>query len=204
MIIDKKLFLNLSLTFILFTIVGTLSHEFGHYAVAKILGYDAHINYAFTRWTSGNNQYNPTDNFYITLGGPFQTMLTGTIGLCLAFYNKKSIDKSIELTFGQWALLFLSLFWLRQTANFMIWLGGFIYSGHFSNRPDEIKLAKYLEIPIWTITSFTALIGFIVLTTIVSKFIPNQKRLTFIFSGLFGGILGYVLWLHGLGSILMP
>lgn len=202
--IDKKLVLYLSLTFILFTIIGTLSHEFGHYTVAKILGYDAQINYAFTQWTSKNNQYNQSDNFYITLGGPIQSMITGTIGLFILYYNRKSFNKSIELTFGQWTFVFLSLFWLRQTANFVIWVGGYIINGEFSNRPDEIRLARYLKIPIWTITSFTALIGLIVLTIIFFKFIPNQKRLTFIFSGLFGGLLGYVIWLQGVGPILMP
>jgi hypothetical protein len=204
MTIDKKLLLYLFLTFILFTIIGTLSHEFGHYAIAKILGYDAHIHYAFTQWTSRNNQYSQSDSFYITLGGPLQTMLTGTFGLCLVYFNRKSFKKNIELTFGQWTLLFLSLFWLRQTANFVIWFSSFTMSGQFSNQPDEIRLAKYLEIPNWSITSFTALIGLIVLITIVFQFIPSPKRLTFIFSGLFGGLLGYIIWLHGVGQILIP
>lgn len=204
MTIDRKLFLHLTLTFILFTIIGTLLHELGHYSVAKILGYDAHINYAFTRWVSKNNEYNQSDNFYITFGGPLQSMLTGSIGLFLTYYNRKSFNKFKALTLGQWTFIFLSLFWLRQTANFVIWIGGFILSGQFSNRPDEIRLTKYLEIPNWTITSFTALIGLIVLTIIIFKFVPIQERLTFILSGFFGGLLGYIIWLHGLGPIIMP
>jgi len=42
---DLKLFLILTFTFILMTVVGTLSHELGHYAVAEYLGYDARIDY---------------------------------------------------------------------------------------------------------------------------------------------------------------
>ena len=34
---SKKLFLSLSLAFILMTIIGTISHEFGHFISAKIL-----------------------------------------------------------------------------------------------------------------------------------------------------------------------
>lgn len=40
------------LSFILFTIVGTLSHELGHAVVAEYLGYDAEVSY-------GSTSYNP-------------------------------------------------------------------------------------------------------------------------------------------------
>jgi hypothetical protein len=50
----------------------------------------------------------------------------------------------------------------------------------------------------------TAIFGIIVLTVVVFKFIPTQQRLTFIASGLIGGVSGYILWLHLLGQIIMP
>jgi len=43
--IDLKLLIILSLTFILMTVIGTLSHELGHYSVSRFLGYEASINY---------------------------------------------------------------------------------------------------------------------------------------------------------------
>lgn len=47
-----KLFVTISLGFILFAAVGTLSHEFGHYIVAKHFGYNASIDYRSTNYNS--------------------------------------------------------------------------------------------------------------------------------------------------------
>lgn len=41
----SKYFLFILSGFILFTIIGTLSHELGHWTAAKMLGFDARINY---------------------------------------------------------------------------------------------------------------------------------------------------------------
>lgn len=45
---DRKLFTVLAVVFILMTVIGTLSHEYGHYLAAKLMGYDARINYGMT------------------------------------------------------------------------------------------------------------------------------------------------------------
>ena len=206
---NKKLFLYLTLTFILATVVGTLSHEFGHYIVAKSLGYDADIHYAFTTWDRDDSDAltDSTDSnniFYILIGGPIQTMLTGSIGLLLLYVFRQSFQGAKQLSLKQWAILFISLFWLRQTANFVVWISKFLLTGNFSTRSDEVKLAKYLHIPIWTITSATAIVGVGVLLVILTKFIPRQQRRLFILAGLVGGIIGYILWLNLLGKMIMP
>ena len=41
----RELSCYIILSFIVFTIVGTLSHEMGHIAVAKYFGYEAHLSY---------------------------------------------------------------------------------------------------------------------------------------------------------------
>lgn len=206
MTIDKRLLAFLTVGFILATVMGTLTHECGHYLVAKSLGYDAKINYAFTHWTKSNpdQAINTSDNLWITLGGPLETMLTGTFGLTLLFLLRKSFQPTQKLSFGQWSVIFISLFWLRQTANYIVWLGDYFFSGQFSNRSDEIKLARQLQLPDWIISAPTATIGAIVLTTIIFKFIPTKQRLTFILSGLIGGVTGYILWLRLPGRMIMP
>ena len=206
---SKKLFLYLTLTFVLATVVGTLSHEFGHYIVAKSLGYDAYIHYAFTTWDGGNSDAltDSTDSkniFYILIGGPIQTMLTGSIGLLLLYVFRQSFQDAKRLSVKQWAMVFISLFWLRQTANFVVWISKFLLTGNFSTRSDEVKLAKYLHIPLWTITSATAIVGLGVLVLILTKFMPREQRRPFILAGLVGGITGYILWLNLLGEMLMP
>ncbi|UFH33687.1 hypothetical protein LNP04_08280 [Chryseobacterium sp. C-71] len=47
--VDEKLLIKLTITFILMTVVGTLSHEFGHYVVVEILGMDGEIHYSYMR-----------------------------------------------------------------------------------------------------------------------------------------------------------
>ena len=195
---NKKLFLYLTLTFILATVVGTLSHEFGHYIVAKSLGYDAYIHYASTTWNRGNSDA-LTDSkniFYILIGRPIQTMLTGSFGLILLYIFRQSFKGAEQLSLKQWTIVFISLFWLRQTANFVVWISKFLLTGNFPTRSDEVKLAKYLHIPLWTITSATAIVGVGVLVLILAKFMPRQQRRPFILAGLVGGITGYILWLN--------
>ncbi len=204
--IEIKLFLLLFTAFIIATVFGTVSHEFGHYLAAKMLGYNARINYGSTFWYPKypGEVINAKDAFLFTLGGPVQTMLTGTLGLILLMIFYKSFNSGGHLNFTQWVIIFLSLFWLRQLANLVTWIMHYISSGHFSYRADEIRLALYLQIPFWIIMTITAMIGLIVLLLVIFKIIPSKQRLTFITAGFTGGITGYFLWLVLFGKYLMP
>lgn len=232
---DKRLFIWLSITFVLATVIGTLTHECGHYIVAKSFGYDANINYMSTSWTDKTNsefmdstyskyqteilsnkdfpekekymqlsKIHRQNYFWIILGGPLETILTGTIGLVFLFSFRKSFDKVTKLSFRQWFLIFISLFWMRQTVNLITWVGGYIVKGEFSQRGDEIKLAHHLNMPEWTIATLTAIIGAIILSIIIFKFVPKRQRLTFFTSGLVGGTIGYIFWLELFGKLIMP
>ncbi|MEO6612750.1 MAG: hypothetical protein ABIT05_08730 [Chitinophagaceae bacterium] len=203
---DKSLFIYLAIGFILATIIGTITHEFGHCLVATSLGYKAHINYASSWWTKSypGQPISFSDSFLITLGGPLETMLTGTIGLICLFIFRRSFQKSTSLSFRQWVFIFIALFWLRQTVNYFVWISTYIFTGQFSDLTDEIHIANYLQLPGWTIPALTAVLGAIVLTIILLKFIPIKKRLTFIVSAVVGGVTGYITWFYFLGPKLMP
>lgn len=203
--IELKLLLFLTLAFVFATIVGTVSHEYGHFIAAKLRGFNTEVHYAYTSVVHdgslrGKDHF---DRFIFTSGGPIQTMLTGTLGLILLFAFRKNNHTSV-LNFRQWVFVFLSLFWLRQTANFTGWIIGYMSQGKFSARGDEIKLAKYLDLPSWSIILPTAVIGFMVLAIVIFKFISMHQRFTFIISGLIGGIVGFVFWLEIFGKIIMP
>ncbi len=199
--IDKRLLVILSLTFICMTIIGTLSHEFGHLIAAKLMGFEARINYMSTILTDKNRLMNDKQDFWFILGGPLQTVLSGSIGLlCLS-----AIPKNTQLlTKVQWGFIFLSLFWLRQSANFTVLLATWLITGNYSSQSDEINLSRYLHWPDWIIVSVTAFIGFMVLAIVIFRFIPKSQRFTFILSGVIGGISGYLLWLVYLGRFIMP
>lgn len=233
--LDIKLGIYLIISFILFTIVGTVSHEIGHYAFAKLLGLDASINYAHTQWTDlisrpqldqiyekysneipkgidypEKQKYEAIvskmihDDFIITIGGPLQTMLTGTIGLLILFSQRKKYFATAKLDIKQWLLIFLTLFWLRQLFNFAHGIIKYIMVGHFPYTNDEATLARHLQINELSITSLTAIIAAAILYIIVFKYIPISQRLTFCTSGLIGGLLGFYIWLILLGPIAMP
>jgi len=234
---DFRLFTFLSIGFIAFTVIGTVSHESGHYIVARCFGYQARINYTSTyfffndttneafiksQWQLYQKQIKAKqkfpdqekwdrlmlkrqhDNFWITLGGALQTMLTGTIGLILLFFLRRRYFSSQKLSFLLWVLIFITLFWLRQAANFFVGVTNLMLHGSIRSHSDEFILAGYLNYPRWSISIITASIALIVLVFVIFKFIPLKQRLTFILAGLLGGVSGYLLWLTFFGKFIMP
>jgi len=144
------------------------------------------------------------DRFWITLGGPLQTMLTGTIGLVLLIQQKRKIARTNVVNRYQWFTIFLTLFWLRQLANFLVGLLIYFLHGNFPERGDEFKLAYYSILPTESIGLMTAIIALLITLFITFKIIPSDKRLTFITAGLIGGIVGYNFWLLWFGPLVMP
>ncbi|MES2565833.1 MAG: hypothetical protein V4565_03140 [Bacteroidota bacterium] len=202
---NKPLFFKLLFAFVLCTIVGTVTHELGHYAVAKSLGYNPKLHYASTAWKSyDHTPTKPGDSFLITLGGPMETLSIGTLGFFLLVFYRKQFQKADALVFKQWVIIFMALFWLRQPFNLFTWLGNSFVTGKLSGRGDEIKIAKYLQLPVWSIVTIAATIGIVILTVLIFKFIPLKQRPTFIASGLVGGMAGYFFWLVLFGKYIMP
>lgn len=232
---DFRLFLKLVFGFIAFTIIGTLSHESGHYIVAKCLGYKAKINYNSSWYYDKNNEAfleshwklysqqiisdqkfpdkerwdrlkfkRQRDSYWITLGGSMQTMLTGTVGLVLLWFFRKRYYSATALSFPLWLLVFVSLFWLRQAANFFVGATRFLVYDPFRSHSDEFVLARRMNIPEWTLSTITASIALIILAVVIFKFIPIKQRLTFMLAGIVGGVSGYLLWQTYLGKTIMP
>lgn len=203
--IDWLLFCCLVIAFIFFTIIGTLSHELGHWSAARLMGFDASINYGASWLIRPHRTMSQPESFLFTLGGPVQTLLTGTIGLLLLGRYRRSFYAKERLSIPQWFLVFISLFWLRPTANFCTWIIYCIMAGKYaSGRSDEIKLSRYLGLPEQSLSVITGLTGLFVLVLVVFRFIPVAQRLTFILSGLVGGVSGFLFWLVFFGKIIFP
>jgi len=232
--INLKAFVYLVLIFIVMTAIGTVTHELGHYTIAKSLGREPTINYksvsikndslymyfndTFHKYSyeiknkidfPGKDKYLNAikkfqkENFLITLGGPLQTMLTGTIGFIILLFNKKKYIKANRITTPGWILIFISLFWLRQTANICMSVFSYILKGRVPLNGDETKLALYLNLNTWSIEVITGHLGIIVLL-IIFKIIPKTLLVTFILAGCVGGVLGFYLWLVKFGQYIMP
>lgn len=220
-------------SFILFTIIGTLSHEFGHFIVGRYLGSKTSIHYGSTSWGKSElydkiieiytenkdaidakkefpqkrefeilTTESSKNSFWMTLGGPLQTMFTGTIGFLLILLIRKRHQFASKLS--HWVCLFLALFWLRQPTNLTSLILSKPFNGRYSTSADEIRLAQYLELPQSSIIWVTGVLGLIISGVAILKFVPKVKLITFCISGFLGGISGYVLWLKILGPIILP
>ncbi len=230
-----KLFFSLSLSFILFTVIGTLTHECGHYFAGKLVGISSTVHYSYTSmeeystYSEEEKIYNKyklqieakenfplkdkyeillkesdKKDFYFTIGGPLQTMLTGTIALLLMIFYRKSFFTANALSVRQWLLVFLSLFWLRELANCIVMMAMLLFTNKRSFNSDEVKMAEYFGWPFESVTIITAIIALIVGLIVTFKFVPTAQRKTFIAAGFAGGIAGYILWLYILGPIILP
>lgn len=148
--IHKKHLIFLTIGFILFTIIGTVSHEFGHIIVAKSLGYDTTLHYGSMTYDDSHFKKrivkiyteNKTE---IATGTSFQNKaeyekgvekLTNDILLVriggplqtiitgviglLIIYLRRKKIKEFGLKLMDWLALFLSLFWLREVFNLIM------------------------------------------------------------------------------------
>lgn len=204
---DFKLSLFLILSFILFTAIGTVSHEMGHWIVAEVIGIDAKVNYYSTSFIGQSNDRTrllKMEDLAIYIGGPLQTMLVGSFGFLCLWKNRFLLYKKEKLDFKDWFFVFLSLFWLRELANFVMWMISYYNKGYFANRMDEVRIAIKLGLPQGSIIGVLAFLSLIISLIVIFKFIPVSQRFSFIISGFVGGVLGYLLWLEWFGKYILP
>jgi len=225
----KYLFLFV-IVLIFLTPIGTILHELGHIVVAKSLGYRTVLHHSSMSWDSdfksdlmdrylenkfeiennlsfkNSRQYNidilklNKDKLLIYLGGVFQTIFIGSLGFLLLYKRRKSEYFTIK----DWILVFISLFWSREILNLIVGVirGLFNKEGIYFYG-DEAKISKLLNLPDWSILLPLGAIAVIVIVFII-KLIPNKLRYTFILSGIIGSPIGYFLWMHFLGSKILP
>jgi hypothetical protein len=232
--VNPRLFAFLALGFVLATVVGTVSHELGHYIPAKYYGFEAKLHYASVSYGKSKESKeiityyeankakiqsakdSPEKEYFnglvknlnrlyflITLGGPVQTMLTGTIGLLLLWLYRKKLYNGNGLNLMGWIAVFLAFFWSRQVLNFLMSVPS-IFKARKYYRSDEPQISLYLDLPHWAVDMVTAFIGILLLMWVVFYIIPKQHRFTFICAGLVGSFLGWIVWLETLGPRIMP
>jgi len=232
--IDNKLLYRLILGFFAASVFATIVHEYGHFFTAKYLGYEARVSYGSTGWTNQGyqdffdgltrderikirtNEYFPRkqdyeamvknirdEAFLITLGGPVLTILIGTFGLLVAYLSRQRFSGE-PLSLKKWFIVFITLFWLREPANYIFDVLVTVRQGTFPRRNDEAVLARYLGLDSWTISFALAVIGLVLVWIVYRRFVPDPDKTTFLLAGLLGGLGGYISWLFFLGPIFMP
>ena len=101
-----------------------------------------------------------------------------------------------------WLAVFMSLFMLREIFNFFTALYSSVFHGGSNYNGDEFKISRYLGFSEWVIPSIMLIIGLAVSCYVILKVIPFKYRWAFVYSGLIGGITGYILWFQFLGPLL--
>jgi hypothetical protein len=221
-------------SFILFTVIGTLSHEFGHFIVGRFLGYKSVIHYGYTSWgenpileskmnaiylrnkdeIQSKKDYDEKPTmfklFKIDAGNRFWMTVGGPFTNILigsiGFMLIIWLRKrhNFATTNFHWFCLFLTFFWMRQPNNLVAWLVKIPMNGSNILRGDEINLARHLNLPSGTIIWITGILGLLICGYAILKFVPKDKLRTFLISGFLGGISGIILWLKILGPIILP
>lgn len=230
--INLKKLLILILCFVIFTPIGTITHELGHIIVAKYLGYDTQLKYSSTEWNNdfkkeviklyNNNQFEiekkvffkdkktydvkikkyNQDELIISIGGVLMTIIIGSIGFVLLFNSQK---RKNNLSCRDWLLVFFTLFWSREVLNLIKGIiNGFIFNKGVFFSGDELKISEQLNIYQGMSSIILGIIGLVLITILILKIIPIKLRLTFIISGLLGGILGFIIWMKYLGPFILP
>jgi hypothetical protein len=148
--IIKKSFLYYFLGFIIFTVLGTITHEFGHIVVAKSLGYGTTLHYGSMNWNERNGweefktitrnfQYEIENDLSFDKKGEyeniveklnsdrFKIVMGGVLQTILfgsvGFLILLLSLKSIKKNGFRkidWLIVFLALFWLREVFNVVV------------------------------------------------------------------------------------
>ena len=191
-----KILVKYTLIFLVVPAVGTLLHEFGHYVVAVVNGYDAYIAYAYTYHSPIAD---PIMVFWVVLAGPLATWIQSltAFAIMVIYYNKEKRDR-ISKDLPPLYVLLLAVF--SFCIRFVFNAAGYFIKG--SSSMDEVRIALYLGIHPDIVVYGSALIA--VIFVIIAIYRIPHYRLTIFFSAVFGAILGYLAWYYWLGPIILP
>jgi len=229
--INIKHFIYFTISFMLFTVVGTLSHEYGHILAAKSLGYKTYLHYGSMHsdlrleYEKINKEYEK--NKELIMRNEESKEKTAYLNIL-----KKMKPKSLKISIGgpaqtvltgclgllilyfrrnrnsfqfvDWLAVFLSLFWLREVFNMLTGLirGLFFNTSYFGG--DEYYISTMLDLPNGFFSILLGVMGSLISIYVVFKVISKKIRLTFILSGLVGGLSGFYIWFQILGPQLLP
>ncbi len=201
--INSKLFFVVSiLGFFLSIIVGTISHEFGHIIVAKLLGYKTILHYDSMNWTKNGQDMEESapiiHRILVNIGGVLTTVFIGTISFI--YINKLQARN----TLAYFCALFFCLFWMRPIVNFGFGVMNYILQNGNLFGGDELQLSLLLNLPAGFFSILFAILAAFVCGYTFFFIVPNSQKIQFILAGCIGGIGGYIIWFIFLGKILLP
>lgn len=136
---------------------GILSHEFGHWISAKLLGFKSVIrgNYNVVDWSTSDREISES-SFIITAGGIISTFLLSLLG-CIGYVRLRALKmmhpiKIFVLMHALFCLRFILLFAQQLYYKFF----------NFECIDDETKISKHLHLNELSLTSMLAVYSSVV------------------------------------------
>lgn len=203
--------LKIFLYFFIAAIAGTLLHECGHALAAMYFGFHPQVHYAYCDFSTpeewqmvldGKKAYDMyPHSIWITLGGPIQTILTGTVGLLGVWVqSRRTVVDSWNSKHLFW--IALTYFYSRGVFN-SVFLIMRIYNGNLKSRSDETKLFRYWEIDLLT-GNWVMLIVSCAILAYATFVLVKKHRLQLIIFGALGSAAGGWFWLYFAGKWILP
>lgn len=181
----------LIIAFILSVPIGTILHEMGHFAVAKLF----YLDVTLFRASVDAQNYKFADNeafgsFLTSLAGPVSTVLTCFIGISLI--NRSSFKK-ISVTSYRYldiVKLILAFFVTRELIISLMVL--FVPE---SINADEYKIATYLNLNTTLFCSILLLISTSLCFYTLNKTVKKSSKGLFLLGASVGCGIGFYLWI---------
>ncbi len=195
---------------VLLTILGTISHEYSHFIVARYLGLKPILHYDCITFNESTN-FNLNDlydtntcNFFIsTVAGTLQTIIFGLIGFVFS-YKKFRVNKfRKDLNKFEWMLIFTTLFLLRPVLIFFKTLIA-IFNNQYYFQSDESFISYYLGLPFYTISLLTGTLSITALFFTFFTITPLKHRINLILGLILGSSVGYFFWFKIFGVLIFP
>lgn len=194
---DKRLFVLLSFAFAACTVIGTLSHELGHFLIALFFGEKPKIHFASSSIDTPY-EISQTKEILIILGGVMMTLFIGFTGFAQVmnrYFRRIRLEK---LELNDWLKVLLTMFLLREPFNFVL---------HFwakETHSDEQQLATLFSLPQNCVSLCLSLVSIWIIYFVIFKFVPRVQRLSLLLGAFVGSTLGYLIWFHFIGPLVLP
>lgn len=231
---NLKLYLLLTSFFILFTAFGTILHEFGHYFVAKQLGFLPEFHY-----NKVNHNNTPVLEYLSEITKEHLYELKNNIDFpekenYIKISNKYSYENFLitlagpiqTLLTGTFSFILFLIYkrklFIKKSVSYLGWIlilfSLFWLRQIFNTITSLYFYLKFDKFPTQSdeakinnylnlpdfTTEFITSLIGIIILLVILKSIPRNTILTFLLSGITGGLLGFYLWFYEIGILLFP
>jgi hypothetical protein len=171
-------------------------HEFGHLLAGKSLGWDSRLHYSETRSDVPKEKLTRRSELLTTSAGPMVGVILTAVGFVWLRSVRRPRLGSIA-TIGDWVATSLVIFSMGR------WVRSFAALPSSPMPEDEAFISRAMGLPSWLLPYFLGVVAIIVIIATI-RLHPSGSRLKPCLVLTAGGIVGTVVWMKGVGPVLLP